>query len=346
MSQPHTPKAKKRKHAAAEVGAAEPSTKRQKKEKAAKKDKGKARAGTSEFRIVNASMLVSVPPVFANDLHAGVEEMLDSMLMRYIPALQGVVMAHENLQFVDSKATIKADCPFANCRIAFDATVWSPQVGMKLVGKISLCSPDHISLLVHRTFNVSIPRNHIPSEHWEFEYGPAENDPEFGVEVPEGTDTPAAAKEQGVENGGRWVHKTTAAKLGGAEGYLKFTVVGLTVANQMLSLIGSIQPDPFSAEHDSGGVPTAQARQAAPSSLDAHGVPRDVEGEDDSSDEDTFGMLGRLGDEAAAKEAQRRAEEEAASAKERKRKRKAEKSQAAGVGVEPTSERKSKKKKS
>lgn len=84
MSQLHIQKAKKRKHAAAAADAsvAEPSTKRQKKDKSAKKDKGKARASSSEFRIINASMLVTVPPVFANDLRAGVEEMLDSMLMR------------------------------------------------------------------------------------------------------------------------------------------------------------------------------------------------------------------------------------------------------------------------
>ena len=60
---------------------------------------------------------------------------LSSVLLlscRYIPALQGVVLAHDRLEFLDKVATIKADCPFANCRVAFDATVWSPQVGMKL----------------------------------------------------------------------------------------------------------------------------------------------------------------------------------------------------------------------
>ncbi|OCH84540.1 hypothetical protein OBBRIDRAFT_786051 [Obba rivulosa] len=339
MSQPHVQKVKKRKHAA-EASAAEPSTKRLKKDKAAKKEKGKARAGSNEFRIVSVSMLVSVPPVFANNLRTGVEEMLDSMLMRYIPALQGVVVAHGNLQFFDSKATIKADCPFANCRIGFDATVWSPQAGMKLVGKISLCSPDHVSLLVHRTFNVSIPRHHIPADHWEFEYGPAENDPEFAAEE---AGAEAGAKEQGVENGGRWVNKTTAVKLGGTEGYLQFTVVGLTVANQMLSLIGSIQPDPFSPQHNpSPASATAPSRQPAPSANPATAEPVDAGEEDLSEDEDTFGMLGRLGDEAVARAAQRQADEKGP-AKEKKRKRKEDKAQAAGADVEPNSEKKKKK---
>ncbi len=51
---------------------------------------------------------------------------------RYIPALQGVVLTHDNLQFLEPTATIKADCPFTNCPIRFDATVWSPRIGMTL----------------------------------------------------------------------------------------------------------------------------------------------------------------------------------------------------------------------
>lgn len=41
-------------------------------------------------------------------------------------------MAHANVEFLGTVATLKADCPFANCRVSFDATVWSPQIGMKL----------------------------------------------------------------------------------------------------------------------------------------------------------------------------------------------------------------------
>lgn len=42
------------------------------------------------------------------------------------------MLAHHNLRFLSSTATIKADCPFANCRVVFEATVWNPYVGMKL----------------------------------------------------------------------------------------------------------------------------------------------------------------------------------------------------------------------
>ncbi|KAJ6475287.1 hypothetical protein C8R47DRAFT_1142923 [Mycena vitilis] len=167
--------------------------------------------------------------------------MLDSMIMRYIPALRGVVLAHSNLSFLKQTAAITADCPFLVCHIQFDATVWSPHVRMKLVGKINLCSPDHISLLLHRTFNVSIPRHHIPTDEWEFEHGTAD------VEAPpeDEADSPTVDEKEG----GKWVHKITGRSLGGESGYLEFVVIGLTVANEMLSLVGSIQYDPFSPEH-------------------------------------------------------------------------------------------------
>ena len=47
------------------------SSKRARKEKA-----------NDEFRSVKASIVLAVPPVFANRLRSGVEEMLDTMIMR------------------------------------------------------------------------------------------------------------------------------------------------------------------------------------------------------------------------------------------------------------------------
>jgi len=83
---------------------------------------------------------------------------------------------------------------------------------MGAAGSVNLASPDHVALLVHRTFNVSIPRNHIP-EDWVFEYGPADNDPEFQA-------------EEKQQSGGRWVHRKTNEPLGGDDGSLEFTVIG------------------------------------------------------------------------------------------------------------------------
>ncbi|KAA1471754.1 hypothetical protein DENSPDRAFT_871742 [Dentipellis sp. KUC8613] len=258
------------------------------------KDKGKGKShenASGEFRAVKASVVLAIPPVFASKPRDGAEEMLDSMVMfRYLPALRGVVLAHSKLEFLTHAGRINGDSPYVICNVGFEAMIWSPEVGMKLSGKINLCSPDHISLLVHRTFNVSIPRHHIPTDEWEFEYGPAENDPEFSSEAvaapdPEPETDVAEAKleegveaaekteenDEGVDRGGRWIHKVTGARLGGEEGRLEFTVVGLTIANQMLSLLGSIQVDPFSPAHVPQSTQpqrTSKSEAASQSALD------------------------------------------------------------------------------
>ncbi|KAG5650673.1 hypothetical protein H0H81_011408 [Sphagnurus paluster] len=311
-------------------------TKKSKMEKRDKKVKGKSQARDSEFHVVKTSLVVSIAPVFAGNPHAGVEEMLDSMVMRYIPALAGVVLSHSNLRFLENTATIQTDCPFLVCKIEFDATVWSPRVGMKLVGKVNLCSPDHVSLLLHRTFNVSIPRHHIPRDEWEFEYGPAENDPEFGPDSQNeiGVDETEKTEKDEGDGGGKWVHHLTHTKLGGEEGFLEFTVIGLIVANEMLSLLGSIQSDPFSSEHKpESGAKTSPTESEIEVEHDIE--PRDTSNEEDDleSDEDTFKTLGKMTDKAAAAEVARRAATEAALAereKEKKRKRKAQKGKEKG----------------
>ncbi|KAG6852231.1 hypothetical protein C0991_001810 [Blastosporella zonata] len=308
---------KKRKQTGNVVDIEKPA-KKSKKDKRDKTDQKEKR--DTEFHVVKTSLVVSIAPTFAANPRAGVEEMLDSMVMRYIPALRGVVLSHSNLRFLSKTATIQADSPYLVCSIEFDATVWSPQVGMKLMGKINLCSPDHISLLLHRTFNVSIPRHHIPKDEWEFEYGPAENDPEFGPEADAEDAEEGTSKKEG-DGGGKWVHHVTGAKLGNTAGYLTFTVIGLTVANEMLSLLGSVQPDPFSPEHVPQNGP---AGKASPTQSEEVEDEIDLEEEElESDDEDTFKTLGKLSDEAAAAEAAQRAaaEEVELAAKDKKRKR-------------------------
>lgn len=73
---------KKRKHALIiEDSTPSKKSKKDKKDKGKKLDKGKSKA-SGEFKVVKASLVVSIPPVFAGNARAGVEEMLDSMVMR------------------------------------------------------------------------------------------------------------------------------------------------------------------------------------------------------------------------------------------------------------------------
>lgn len=62
-----------------------------------------------------------------------------SICLRYIPALRGVVLSHSNLRFLSKTGAVQGDCPFLVCPIEFDATIWSPRVGMKLSMFAAFC---------------------------------------------------------------------------------------------------------------------------------------------------------------------------------------------------------------
>jgi len=104
----------------------------------------------------------------------------------------------------------------------------------RTVGRVNLCSPDHVSLLIHRTFNASVPRYHIPGDEWEFQYGPAENDPEFGPDASMG-------KGSEQEDAGRWVNRRNGQKLGGELGDLEFTVIGCVAGLVPVACFASYQ---------------------------------------------------------------------------------------------------------
>jgi hypothetical protein len=143
---------KKRKQANAANDAEAPSKKSKQEDKPNREKRVKKyKKANTEFHVVKASLVISIPPIFASNPRAGVEEMLDSMVMRsaiylllfcaslkvlhharYIPAFQGVVLSHSNLGFLTKEATIQADCPSLICAVGFDATIWSPRIGMKL----------------------------------------------------------------------------------------------------------------------------------------------------------------------------------------------------------------------
>jgi DNA-directed RNA polymerase I subunit RPA43 len=59
-------------------------------------------------------------------------------------------------------------------------------------------------------------------EDWEFEYGAAENDPEFGHEGQDIQDE--STEEMNQDTAGKWVHRVTGESL--ASKVVEFTVIG------------------------------------------------------------------------------------------------------------------------
>lgn len=186
---------------------------------------------------------------------------------------------------------------------------------MRLEGQLKLSTPSHISLLIHGIFNASITAAHLPStksptmtvedeqyewhnfddgEVYDDEHGDAKIDGngEGGDEGEEGYGAGDADRMDGEKSTGYWLNRETGLRLGeDTDGRVSFTVVGLTIANNLLSVYGSLLKAPFSVPAPSS-VPqsTAQGRPTNGDLAAADEPARRVrfrfnENEDDDDDE-------------------------------------------------------------
>ncbi|KAE8543166.1 hypothetical protein D1P53_000653 [Cryptococcus gattii VGV] len=211
-------------------------SKKDKKSKSEKHEKGEK----SPFEHREMRMRLSVPPKFAGDVMAGVRDQLDGMIMQYLPEVKGVLIAHWDHSFDDDTAKIINECPFEVVNVEFHAIYWAPKIGQKLRGIHSISSPSHLSLIFAGAFNVSIPIQHIPADLYEFE----ETDEVVETKSDDGNEVEYIDQsEMEMEETGRWRNKKTGEFFGKRE-LVKFTVIGMQVTNQMLSLTGSFLEDP------------------------------------------------------------------------------------------------------
>jgi len=150
----------------------------------------------------------------------------------------GVLLAHGDHEFVDDTVKILNECPFGVCEVEFRSIVWAPKLGQRLCktpcplacrlilinlgidGTHSLSSPSHLSLVFSRTFNVSIPLQHIPLDLYEFEHTEgAEDEPLSDSEDEDDADGH-------VNEVGRWKTRKHGKLLGEGGKGIKFTVIG------------------------------------------------------------------------------------------------------------------------
>jgi len=60
------------------------------------------------------------------------------------------------------------ECPFAWEWYEGDIVLFNPVVGQRIRGIVTLSSPDHVALITHALFNVSVPKGELPEE-WNFD---------------------------------------------------------------------------------------------------------------------------------------------------------------------------------
>ncbi|KAI8347186.1 hypothetical protein EDC96DRAFT_468115 [Choanephora cucurbitarum] len=198
---------------------------------------------SSSFSEVVVKLYLHLAPMWSGKTMEGVNEQLNAFLMKYLPEVDGIVLAHSDVKFVTDKGKILYDSPFFHFFVTVKFLVWKPKRGSKLVGRINLQSEDHIGLLIYGTFNASIPKSRIPSSVYEWKV----NEEEEPVEIKEEKDeseqdeeAEAAPEERTRTQYGEWVNKSTGAGIGGEDGILEFSVVDIIEANDILTVTGSL----------------------------------------------------------------------------------------------------------
>ncbi|KAI9483882.1 MAG: hypothetical protein EXX96DRAFT_560064 [Benjaminiella poitrasii] len=197
---------------------------------------------SSSFSEIVVKLYLHLAPMWAGKTMEGVIEQLNAFLMKYVPEVDGIVLAHSDIKFVTDKGRIMNESPFSHFFITAKFLIWKPKRGSKLVGRINLQSEDHIGLLIYGTFNASIPKSRIPSSVYEWKINEEEPAAEAKQEENEDSDesTEAVTEARQRTQYGEWINKATGASIGGEDGILEFNVMDIIEANDILTVTGSL----------------------------------------------------------------------------------------------------------
>jgi len=94
----------------------------------------------------------------------GVHQQLSAQLTKHAEGLGGALMAYSNVRAVSAVAKIMYELPNINFDVQFDALLFTPAEGMRLVGVVNNIGDDHIGLLICGVFNVSVPISEIRND--------------------------------------------------------------------------------------------------------------------------------------------------------------------------------------
>lgn len=97
-------------------------------------------------------------PFHLTNLSEALNEILSSSLNSYDPELNGFLLAYKNPKLLTPLGDTFYDSYFIHVDIEADFYVFRPEVGNTLKGIVNKKGYNHIGILVHKAFNVSIPK--------------------------------------------------------------------------------------------------------------------------------------------------------------------------------------------
>ena len=134
------------------------------------------RAGANAVLSTTATFKLSLHPSAVADRGTslqGARDLLDGMLMRHHDRLGGVLVSYEKPRLVHhADLRIVHMAGYVDVCVRAKVKVFTPKIGLKLVGRVNKIGVDHVGLLVHDVFNASLAAKDLPRD---FVHNPAED---------------------------------------------------------------------------------------------------------------------------------------------------------------------------
>mmetsp|Transcript_7679 Transcript_7679/g.8762 ORF Transcript_7679/g.8762 Transcript_7679/m.8762 type:complete len:225 (+) Transcript_7679:62-736(+) len=121
------------------------------------------------FQRKKIQMKFSLHPTDLHDINGEIRQSLMFRILRYMPVLDGVLLAFDNIKpttSVPGNSTITSgmvlnEQPQIHYSVQLNVLVFSPQLQEVMSGKVTQCYESHIGLLVHNFFNASITSDYL-----------------------------------------------------------------------------------------------------------------------------------------------------------------------------------------
>ena len=134
------------------------------------------RAGANAVLSTTATFKLSLHPSAVADRSTslqGARDLLDGMLMRHHDRLGGVLVSYDKPKLVNhADLRIVHIAGYVDVCLRAKVKVFTPKIGLKLIGRVNKIGVDHVGLLVHDVFNASLAATDLPRD---FVHNPAED---------------------------------------------------------------------------------------------------------------------------------------------------------------------------
>ncbi|KAG6447121.1 hypothetical protein O3G_MSEX004768 [Manduca sexta] len=110
---------------------------------------------------------LALQPWCLGNINESIKNLLDYKIGKFDKEYNGILLSYKNLRLLQNIGTIRNDNADIHFQVQADYFIFQPYIGATLTGIVNKKSTTHLGILVHRVFNVVIPRpTEKPGNEW------------------------------------------------------------------------------------------------------------------------------------------------------------------------------------